>query len=118
MSTTLPAVRTGALGDGADLSILADERRRTVLRCLRSAAEPIAVADLARDVTGRERDVDVGEFPADAIESVYVDLHHVHLPKLADAGYVRYLDDGNCVALTDDVDSLVPALERIARRTD
>jgi DNA-binding transcriptional ArsR family regulator len=54
--------------------------------------EPMAVADLAAAVRGRETG---DESPADASTDVLASLHHVHLPKLERAGLLAYdADEG------------------------
>jgi len=88
-----------------------------VLRCLRSADRPVALADLARDVVARERETDARDVPEEAVEQCYVRLYHVHLPKLAEAGYLRYDVDRATVASTTEADSLTPLLEWAAERT-
>jgi len=100
------------------VAVLADERRRCLLRCLLAADGPVGSADLARDVVARERNADARDVSADAVERCYVRLHHIHLPKLADAGYLRYDEDRTTVATTTETDSLVPLLDWAAERTD
>lgn len=103
--------------DDSIFAVLASERRRTVLRCLQSVDEPVAMADLARDVVASEHDVDVTDVPDEAIEQVYLRLHHVELPKLADEGYLRY-DDRTSVVLTEDAESLESVLDWAAQLTE
>lgn len=68
--------------------LLANSRRRLVLSYLQShPAEGAAVDDLVGAVARGEQP-DPG--PATHRERIQVDLHHVHLPKLADAGVVGY----------------------------
>lgn len=104
--------------DDSAFAALASERRRTVLRCLQTADAPVAMADLARDVVARERDAHARDVPEEAIERVYVSLHHVHLPKLADEGYLRYDDNRTSVVLTDDAELLESILDQAARLTE
>lgn len=75
--------------DGWDsvIDCLAAERRRIVLAVLEGRTEPMARADLAREVARRES---TGEPSDDEVKTVLVSLHHVHLPKLANAGLVEY----------------------------
>lgn len=63
--------------------LLASARRRAVLRYL--AGRPgdlVSVADLADRLASGE--------PTASRREVATSLHHVHLPKLADAGVIRY----------------------------
>ncbi|ESP89213.1 DUF7344 domain-containing protein, partial [Candidatus Halobonum tyrrellensis] len=110
-----PAVR--ALDDETAFKLLSNGRRRTAIRCLASASEPVGVADLAESVAAREREdgraADGGD-PAGAAERrrVAVALGQVHLPKLAAAGAVSYDGGRNVVTPTPTVDVLA---ERLAR---
>jgi len=80
-----PTFRT-LLESGADVDdvveCLACERRRTVLAALSTHEEPVERAALARQVAAYEPG-------PDTTEDVLVSLHHVHLPKLDDAGLVE-----------------------------
>lgn len=84
---------------------LASERRRVVLDALRNDDGRMGRNDLAREVVRHEdgepfRTEDGEPSPSDdgttrQTEEVLTSLHHVHLPKLADAGLV---DDGDSVS--------------------
>lgn len=68
-------------------SVLADDRRRRLLAYLRDKDGDVAsFADLIDHLLVREAD------SADALDAdgVAISLHHVHLPKLADADLVEY----------------------------
>lgn len=104
--------------EDAVFDVLASARRRTVVRCLRSAESPLAVADLARDVVATERDVGPRDVSEEDVERAYTSLHHVHLPKLADGGYIGYDDDRSAVSLTADAGRLTPLLDWAASRTE
>lgn len=75
-------VETDAEGWDAVVASLADPRRRAVLSVLADRDTPLSRAELAREVLARDPDLDE--------EEVRVSLHHVHLPKLADAGVITY----------------------------
>lgn len=116
MSATLqPADSGGFVVDESAFAVLANARRRAVLRSLRVGDRPVAVADLARDVAASERDVGVRSVSEEAAERVYVSLHHAHLPKLVDEGYLRYDDERSTVSLTADGDALAPLLDEADR---
>lgn len=87
------------VGAGAD-GVVDDSnrRRRTVLSILESGNGPHERAELAREVADREAG---GEASTEAVEEVLVALHHVHLPKLEDAGLVDYDADEGVVSATD-----------------
>ena len=87
MSPTRPSLDTV-------FELLADRRRRYVLYCLAAAGENrvLTVEDVVDRVTEWERewDDDRDSERADRRERVRIDLHHDHIPRLADAGLVDY----------------------------
>lgn len=68
---------------------LANPRRRYVLHLLHEAPEPLTLVDLTREVVRWETDPDETVRSA-TTERVHTSLHHVHVPKLEDAGLVEY----------------------------
>ena len=83
----LPAAVTSSV---ADSDVLSDRRRREVLAVLRGADRPLALADLAADLVRRERDGTPEGPDYEAIRRCRLALHHKHVPKLVEAGLVRY----------------------------
>lgn len=77
---------------------LADTRRRTVLDVLSHQLSPIHTETLARELGARERDIPESEVPTDTVDEILVDLTHVHLPHLVDAGLIAYDTDEQTVA--------------------
>ena len=70
------------------LQLLGNRRRRTLLAFLaRRAEETVGVDDVVDALVARERP-EPG--PGTHRERVAIDLHHVHIPKLAEAGVVEY----------------------------
>jgi len=65
--------------------LLATERRRHALYCLREADGSMPLLELVDRVVEREADV-----PGDHRERVAVSLGQVHLPKLDDAGVIDF----------------------------
>ena len=70
--------------------LLADRRRRLVLGCVRDRDRPLALADLARDVAALEADTVPEDVSDDRAQGIRIDLYHVHLPKLDEAGLVAF----------------------------
>lgn len=69
--------------------VLAEPRRRTILRALQTANGSLPIEDGAARVAARENDRHPeGVEPTDA-RLVAIDLQHAHLPKLAEAGLVE-----------------------------
>lgn len=91
--------------------VLRNRRRRDVLRCLRTAETPMAVADLADELVRRETDASP---PAvqDVREEIYLSLYHYHLPKLADADLVSFDSDRKLASLREDAEDLPRNLVR------
>lgn len=87
----LPDIRSDrSAADDATLEALADDRRRIAVDCLPAPGEPVALADLARDVAVRESDDSFDEISDERLASVERTLYHVHLPKLDDADLVAF----------------------------
>lgn len=74
---------TADLTESEHHRLLANERRRAVLATLDDRAASVDLDDLAAQVATQEGD----EADTDQIK---ITLHHVHLPKLADAGVIEY----------------------------
>lgn len=92
--------------------VLSHEYRRCVLYYL-SERDSVTIEELATVVTGwaRAREDDVEVATPDDRREVLADLHHVHLPRIADAGFVRYDHASGEVALTAVPDLLESVLD-------
>lgn len=92
---------------------LADEHRRLVLYYLRDR-ESADLDELATVVSGwlQARAPDHDRVTSDDREQVRVALHHVHLPRLADAGFVGYDPDATVATLAGATDLLAPILDQ------
>lgn len=76
------------LSDAEVHRLLANERRYTVLtRLVTGPADPVSVDALIDFVAEREQP---RPGPGTARERIATELHHVHLPILADAGVIDY----------------------------
>ena len=91
------SVASETLSRDAVFDILQSEGRRTVLRRLDDGDGSVPLAELVAAVVARESDA---EFTPDQHERVAIDLEHVHLPKLEDAGVIEY-DDAGTARLRD-----------------
>ncbi|ODR80228.1 hypothetical protein BG842_06110 [Haladaptatus sp. W1] len=65
--------------------LLADHRRRVLLQCLRNTDASLSVSALVTELTQRDEQVS-----PDESTNTEIAVHHIHLPKLADAGVVEY----------------------------
>lgn len=70
--------------------LLADDRRRLTIALLADRTNPMSLEDLAKEIATNEH----GTLPNGAgIEQVSTSLHHIHLPKLDEAGVLTYDPD-------------------------
>jgi len=75
-----------ALSTDLLFELLADQQRRHILYCLTDQPDGVAdFADLVDAVVAHEPETDT-----DTRETIRTGLHHVHLPKLAEAGVIDY----------------------------
>ncbi|MFC6728338.1 hypothetical protein ACFQDG_06755, partial [Natronoarchaeum mannanilyticum] len=101
----------GAADPDAALSALADRRRRSVLEHVARVDEPIGLDALAERIVAQSDD---------ARDDVALDLHHHHLPKLDDAGFLAYdaedrrVDDAREFPFEGDLGEAVDRIERDA----
>lgn len=104
--------RTEALEFGLNPSLdsvfklLSSQRRRHVLGCLQERDAPVELADLAEEVAAREEEVPTAEVTAKEARRIHLSLYHTHVPKLKDAGVVRYDQEDETVTLATDADRL------------
>lgn len=78
--------------------LMADAKRRAVVTALDSGGPPIALADLARQVSVYETEPTIDrEREPSPHQRTYASLYHVHVPKLADAGVVSFDTDRRTV---------------------
>lgn len=85
----------------AVLRLLSQPMRRALLSCLYERDEPLAVADVSKEVVWRTKDKPSDEVTSDEAKNCYLSLHHRDIPKLAEYGVVTKNDEDNTVALTE-----------------
>lgn len=96
--------------------LLANERRRYILAYLvRRPADVVPVEDVVEFVAEREEPKPGPGTPRDRIAT---DVHHVHVPKLADAGVVRFDPVAGTVryVTSDRVEQFLSIDERLGER--
>ncbi|MFW5905539.1 MAG: DUF7344 domain-containing protein [Halorhabdus sp.] len=85
----------------ADLStsdrhkILGSKQRRVTLKALSERSEPVDLMDLAAAIAAGESDGDVASEAT--VEKVAIELHHTHLPMMAEFGLIDYDPGANRV---------------------
>lgn len=101
MATVTGFARDAAVAIDAVFDCLASGRRRRLLGLVyEGAPDPTSREELAAAIVAQERGKPQDEVTSEERQRALIDLHHVHLPKLADAGLVeRNADD--TVATTD-----------------
>jgi len=68
--------------------LLAEERRRTVLRVVTAEMATFGLDELAREVAARENDADADD--ESDVKQIAITLHHAHLPKMVELGVLSY----------------------------
>lgn len=81
--------------------LLTEPRRRHTLRALRDTDSPLALADVAAEISAHEQPTATETPDWDNIKRIYVALYHCHVPKLEDAGLVEFDMTRRTVALAD-----------------
>lgn len=93
----------GASAGGEELTLdrifglLADERRRYALLCLREHQPDITLGDLADEVATYEFDCRFAEIDPSDVLDIYLALYHTHIPKLVHSGVAEYDQDQDLV---------------------
>lgn len=101
---------TGLLGG------LIDRRRRRILSILADRDGGVTERKLATRLAVAERGGAPESVSAEEIRRITVQLEHVHLPKLADVGLVRWEGTGESVTPTDHPAYDDPAFRRLVER--
>lgn len=105
----------GRLADDELYRALASGRRRRLLALLLDQ-EQRTVGELATLLAGWEAADEGGMLTPDAREHLLVELIHVHLPRLSDAGLLAH--DGETGVVTGEVDATAAELVRRALRDE
>lgn len=102
----MAALNTSRLNETFDL--LTHPHRRYVLYHLRTKAEGIGIETLAAAISDWDEDPS-GTEQATSIDDIKLNLYHVHLPKLAEAGFVTVSTSMDSIELatTDGLDEFL-----------
>lgn len=93
-------------------SILADSRRRAVLRSLNGVDDPVELDGLAKSVAHYLATVSPESSNTD-IERIRLELHHQHLPQLAEFGFIEYDQASETIVMMEKAHLLIDILEAI-----
>ena len=77
----------------AALEALASKRRRHLVSILLEHDEPMAMADLSKELAKRECCDESSPLLDDHAKDIYLTLYHLHVPKLVDLGVLTCNDD-------------------------
>lgn len=91
--------------------ILKNERRREVIRYLRTHEQRVTLSDLAEHIAALENDTDIASITSSQRKRVYVGLYQCHLPKMADMGIVEFNQNRGIVALGPNASQLYQYLD-------
>lgn len=113
---------TGSIANARDhlstdtvLELLAHPLRRELVDCLRAYEETLTLADVADEIAVATSDgVPLTEIAPETVAEIYMELYHTHIPRLADHEVVRYDQERDLVALSENADQLNPYLELAA----
>lgn len=119
----IPYVTTESPNKGSEMSsrldslsldtiftLLSHDRRRAVLDLLLTHDRALTLSDLRNEVVEWEENAEITEIPGEKVKQVHADLHHVHIPKLVEAGVVIYDTDRNVVEPTEELGQMEPFL--------
>ena len=93
--------------------LLANRRRRYALHYLTQREEAVAFDDLAAQLVQWEQDA-TSPSPENHLEQIVISLTHMHLPKLEEAGVLRYDRSEKRLELCESVTTLQPYLDQSA----
>ncbi|WP_276281432.1 DUF7344 domain-containing protein [Halorussus caseinilyticus] len=107
-----------SLGRSLDavLDALASRRRREALSVLRTREGSVSESDLVSHVVARRADKPLLDVTREEHRQTWTRFHHVHLPKLADAGLIRRSDGRVSAASSPVLDR--PEFDALVRRDD
>ena len=89
---------TAGLTTGDCHELLSSRYCRLALVCLAEQSAAMDLGELTDRVAMRADDVDADD--GEAVERIAIGLHHVHLPKMDDAGVVDYYPESHLIEPT------------------
>jgi anion-transporting ArsA/GET3 family ATPase len=92
------------LSDNEIFHLLATKRRREAIRYLLKTGTQIQLSKLARHVAAAEHELSVNDVTQAQYQRVYITLYQSHLPKLDEAGVIRFDSTRGVVEPTEQLD--------------
>lgn len=107
------------LGEDVLFDVLADSRRRFVIERLADGSrDPPTCAGLAAEIAAEETHMAPEHVPPRRVRPVEDDLRAEHLPRLADAGVVRWNGGNDEVRPGHSIEATAALLRDVGRRLD
>lgn len=85
------------------LDVCEHKHRRIVLAALAAQQESMSIQDLTNAIIKHNHDLPLAETSGEKTTKIQIGLHHVHLPKLDEAGFLQYDPEGKMVESTAQV---------------
>ena len=95
------------------LDICRNQHRRIVLGALTEEQRAVTLDDLTRGIIKYNHQTPISEISEDVRREIRLSLYHVHLPKLAAEGFVRYCSAQQLVEPTEKLKEAQPTLSTI-----
>ena len=80
----------GALELDTVLDICEHKYRRVVLAVLEDQHQSVPINDLTNAIVEHNHHMPLAEASSETVTEIQTALHHIHLPKLAEAGLIEY----------------------------
>ena len=97
----------------AVLSLCQNQHRRIVIAVLAEEQQSTTLDDLIRAIVRYNHQMPFPEASDEIVTQIQISLHHLHLPKLNDAGLVEYYPEQQRVMPTEQFDQIQPLLSAI-----
>jgi hypothetical protein len=111
MAKAVESTEPTDLSPDAMFSMLRNQRRRDVLRYLKSVEGAVELRELSEQVAAWENGCPTGEVTYKERKRVQTALYQIHLPKLAEWGVVDYDRRAGTVALRDEAKTCLSLLD-------
>jgi len=95
------------------LDICRNQHRRIVLGVLKGEQRSVTLTDLTMAVLKYNHQTTIAKASEDVLREIRLTLYHVHLPRLASEGFVRYCLEQQLVEPTQKLAQVQPTLNPI-----
>lgn len=109
---------SGPVPRDAVFSLLSPSRRRALIRVLAAHDRELTLNDVTKEIVTREAETDITDVPREEVLRVATSLYHEHVPRLADAGVVRYNPRRKLIEPTEKLAPVASHLESLSERVD